>query len=102
MDDCIPTYLDKRLARFSHLVQVSQPSQLVGSCCTCALQTLCCMVFVVVIICLAIGLGVYFGVFHNRDSDSTSETRTVTPQSIILNALMPDAFRDEKESTWVY
>uniref|UniRef100_A0AAG5DMB1 Uncharacterized protein n=1 Tax=Anopheles atroparvus TaxID=41427 RepID=A0AAG5DMB1_ANOAO len=71
-------------------------------CCTCALQTLCCMVFVVVIICLAIGLGVYFGVFHNRDSDSTSETRTVTPQSIILNALMPDAFRDEKESTWVY
>ncbi|XP_053659821.1 uncharacterized protein LOC128708866 [Anopheles marshallii] len=73
--------------------------QTVCYCCTCALQTLCCMVFVVVIICLAIGLGVYFGVFHNRDSDDNT---TTTPRSLILNALMPDAFREEKESTWVY
>ncbi|XP_058116585.1 protein midgut expression 1-like isoform X1 [Anopheles coustani] len=69
-------------------------------CCTCALQTLCCMVFVVVIICLAIGLGVYFGVFHNRDSNSS--TTTTTPSSILLNALLPEALRDEKEPTWVY
>ncbi|XP_041784704.1 protein midgut expression 1-like isoform X2 [Anopheles merus] len=69
-------------------------------CCTCALQTICCMVFVVVIICLAIGLGVYFGIFHNRDSDSG--TTTTTPRSLILNALMPDGFHEEKESTWVY
>ncbi|KFB49696.1 hypothetical protein ZHAS_00018148 [Anopheles sinensis] len=69
-------------------------------CCTCALQTLCCMVFVVVIICLAIGLGVYFGVFHNRDSDSS--TTTTTPQSLLLNALLPESLRDEKEATWVY
>uniref|UniRef100_A0A182Q590 Midgut expression 1 n=1 Tax=Anopheles farauti TaxID=69004 RepID=A0A182Q590_9DIPT len=67
-------------------------------CCTCALQTLCCMVFVVVIICLAIGLGVYFGVFHNRDSDSD----TTTPRSLLLNALMPEGFQEEKESQWVY
>ncbi|XP_035896921.1 uncharacterized protein LOC118505355 [Anopheles stephensi] len=69
-------------------------------CCTCALQTLCCMVFVVVIICLAIALGIYFGIFHNRDSNSS--TTTTTPSSLILRALMPDGFHEEKESTWVY
>ncbi|XP_049545324.1 protein midgut expression 1-like isoform X2 [Anopheles darlingi] len=68
-------------------------------CCTCALQTLCCMVFIVVIICLAIGLGVYFGVFHNRDSDSDT---TTTPSSALLRALLPEGMTDEKEPAWVY
>ncbi|XP_035789483.1 protein midgut expression 1-like isoform X2 [Anopheles albimanus] len=69
-------------------------------CCTCALQTLCCMVFIVVIICLAIGLGVYFGVFHNRDSNSG--TTTTTPASALLRALLPEGTADEKEPAWVY
>uniref|UniRef100_A0A182P6I0 Uncharacterized protein n=1 Tax=Anopheles epiroticus TaxID=199890 RepID=A0A182P6I0_9DIPT len=77
-----------------------QPPSPLVSCCTCALQTICCMVFVVVIICLAIGLGIYFGIFHNRDSDSG--TTTTTSRSLLLNALMPDALHEEKESTWVY
>ncbi|XP_058067181.1 protein midgut expression 1-like isoform X2 [Anopheles bellator] len=71
-------------------------------CCTCALQTICCTVGIALIICLAVGLGVYFGVFHNRDSDSDSDTRAATPSSVLLRSLMPESWRDDKDSQWIY
>lgn len=71
------------------------------SCCSCALQSLCCIIFVVLIIALAIFLGIYFGIFHNND-DSSGNTTTTTAAvpSRLLTTLLPkidDAYSSSYE-----
>uniref|UniRef100_A0A1Q3FN03 Putative conserved protein with signal anchor n=1 Tax=Culex tarsalis TaxID=7177 RepID=A0A1Q3FN03_CULTA len=62
--------------------------KVVCCCCQCAFQTLCCIIFVALIIALAIGLGIYFGIFHNAD-DGNASTTVTTPASRLLSTLYP-------------
>ncbi|XP_062563427.1 uncharacterized protein LOC134226585 [Armigeres subalbatus] len=63
--------------------------KIVCCCCSCALQSLCCIIFVVLIIALAIGLGIYFGIFHNSDEPAGNTTTTTITPSKLLATLLP-------------
>lgn len=56
----------------------------VYSCCSCAMSIVCWIIGGALIVILAVGLGVYFGIFHG-DSDPVTDVETTNTLILKLN-----------------